>query len=114
AIRRHGVAWCAIVEVLAVETERELVSYGLADHARAGVEQSLHRCRVPDRWSMRREPVRVTAACHMPSDVEDILGRKGKALQRTIGGARDLEIAMRTESARRKRGGRKRHAGTRC
>ena len=102
-VGRHRVARRTIVEVLTVEAEGEFIGDGLAQHIRAGVEQRLHHGRMARGRLMGGEPIGIAAASHPAGDVEDVLHRKGQALQRAARGAGDSKIAVRTEGAGRKR-----------
>jgi hypothetical protein len=100
------------VEVLAVEAEGELVGDGLADHVRAGIEQLLDSRGVRGRRRMARQPIRIAATGHAAGDVEDVLGGKGKALERAARGAVDFEVTVRAEGAGRQRRGGEAHVST--
>src|SRR5215475_530559 len=69
------------------ELSRGLFGVGFAHHRGTGVDEFLHhRCGL-SRRGMRREPVRVSGAGHMPNNVEQIFGRKRQSRERPCRGA---------------------------
>ncbi len=91
AVGRLRVERGAVEGILAEDAERDLVGDGLADQARAGVEQALHGPGVARRDGMRPAPVRVAAAGRVAGHVEQILGRERQAGERAARSAGDTQ-----------------------
>jgi hypothetical protein len=73
--------------VLAIEAVRKLVGLRLADHPRAGVEQSLHGDRGAIGGNVSLEPARIAESGAVSGDVIEVLDAERRSAQRSVGRA---------------------------
>jgi hypothetical protein len=69
--------------ILAEDAARKLVGVGLSHHVGAGIHKPLHHRRGARGRGMQPQPIRIARAGDVSFDVEQILGGKGAAGQRS-------------------------------
>ena len=101
AARGFGIGGRAVMGVLAENAARQFVGMSLADHLGAAVDENLHDWRRARRRRVRRQPIRISGAGHVPGDVEQIFRGKLQAGERSASGARQIGRRMRAEGIQR-------------